>query len=444
MKQVFSKFLSLILIALTIILSLSLCFYSIKHFPPSVMNYAIKLISLEKDSAALESTELYYQNLEDAILIAKNSSLKEKDNSDTYLELSKLCFDIFSMETKKKHQIFIQINPSSASEIYTDDLLFKEIYRFLYLSLQHSPSNFRPFLYLSTLANLKLNIGEGYITSESIQEAQELTKHYIETALKLNPSKSQVAYAAGKYFLQMGDVEKAAHHFLRAITVNKNLSNKLFHETLYEPDKDALLGIVLEKNPELQMLYGDFLARNGMLIEAERFYKSSLDLSIDKMEPYKKLCDLYFKAGKFEDVRLLSNKMLEKGYARNQSDLAGIFHNLALYFEKEGLVSDAIENAQKAIEKNKEQLESHYLISKLHLENEDYDKAISNLKFILSHFREERTRNLTRDIHILLGEAYEEKGDILKAYEEYNKALKLHPKNKEVQKRINFLKRGLR
>ncbi len=441
MNLAHNKKASLILISFVVVFAISLSIYSIKHLPISIANYVLHNISSKKNSSLINIRDNYFNNLEDAVMLAKDVSKRERDNSNHYLSLSRLCFDTFNLESGKKYQILKTIKPSDNIDVYNDSMLIAEIFKLIYSSLNCNPSNYKPFLYLSNLVNLKLNSGEGYIDSEIIKEAQVLTHYYIEKALSLNPSKAQIIYASARYFLQIGEIKKAAIHFRKVLNLNNSFTTKIFSEISHE--KDTVIDIILEKSPQLQMLYADFLVSKNNYADAERYYSNSFELSADKSEIYRKLCQLYFTNGNNDKARAISERMIDEGYARNDEDLSLIFYNLSSYFEKENDFSSAIKHAKKAIENNQSEIKNYFLLSKLYLKISKPDQAISNLKFIFSHFDSETIKNSKQNIHFLLAEAYEMKDDIVKAYEEYNKALKLEPNNKEIQKRINFIRKGL-
>lgn len=445
MKNVRStKSSSIIQIAFAAIFALLLAFYSVKHLPVSIISFTLKNIPPQKDSLLSDTNGNYVESLLETILLAKKASLKEKDNSEYYLKLAEFYLDAFHLEDDKKKSILQSFVPSSVITDFEDALMIKVIYELLYSSLHYNPSNSRPFLHLTQLSQMSLNTGKRYIDSKMIKEAQSLSSHYIERALTLNPSNSQLNYAAGKCFILIGESEKAALRFRKALELNKNLSNSIFSETFYEKDKNTIINIILENEPISQILYGDFLISHKNYDEAEGYYKGGFDLSAEKIEPYQKLCQLYFDVGKIEEVKIISERMLKEGYTDTSEGRSEVFYNISRYYEAIEDFSAGIEFAQKAVETNKVEIRNLYLLAKLYLRNGEIERAISQLKFILTNFNREANRAILRDTHFLMGEAYERNDDIVKAYKEYNKALKLDPHNKKIQKRINFLMKGLR
>ena len=397
---------------------LSLGFYSLRHLPASIIQLELKALSAQTEPAMAGMPE-------EALALAQKACEKERDNPDYYRKLADLRFDSFSMDKEALPQIH-------------------DIYGMLYNSLRLTPTNHRIFISLSRLSTLKLNTGEGIIDVPMIREFETLSRHYIETAMKLDPSNSLLSSEAGKYYLRAGEMEKAVEHFRRVLRLNSDLAVEIFTEVSHETESEQIAEMIVENDPLLQRLYGDFLFRSRNYLGAEKYYKRSFELDPDKAEAYRRLCQIYWNAGNNEEVRLLSERMLKGKQAKKPDVLSEVHYNLSLYHEKEDSLSSALESARIAVRNNDDEIKNHLLLARLHLKKGDADEAVSALKRVLNSFDSEQLRCSAGAVHFLLGEAYEAKNDIVKAYEEYNRALKSDPGNREIQKRINFLEKGLR
>ncbi|MEW5806564.1 MAG: tetratricopeptide repeat protein [Acidobacteriota bacterium] len=440
----------LLQILLTTLLAISLGYYSLKHLTASFINLRLKILSPQEEESKKKPNQKksplqsHFKKLEESLSLARMGCVKEKDNPFYCLKVSELGLEAFSLSPDEKLRLMEILHPHAPKRMDEDQMLIREIFELLYSSLVLNPSNFRSLLYLTQLVEISLNFAKDFIDLDSMKDAHALSGHYIERALKLNPSHAQLNSLAGKYFLQMREAEKAGQYFRKALDLNRNLSATIFSEIQYERDREEVIDLILENKPELQSLYGDFLFDSKNYEDAEEYFNENFRLSRDRMAPYRKLCQLYTASGKNEETRILSERMLKEGYVKKAEDLSEVYYHIASAMEKSGDLHGAIEAAQKAVENNGQEIRNHYQLARLHLKNGETDLALSRLQVILRRFDRKTIRESGINVHLLLGEAYEKKDDILKAYEEYNKALKLNPDNNEIRKKINFLAKGLR
>ncbi len=178
----------------------------------------------------------------------------------------------------------------------------------------------------------------------------------------------------------------------------------------------------IELYPDFEMTYinmGYMYSKKGMNEEAARAYKAAL-----RLRPYLAKYIL-------DELRLIfsneeADKMVSHPYSGpsiSKLELADLYNNVALIYDKQDRFSDAVRMYEKSIETNPEYIDAHVNLGILYRKKEIYDNAVYEFNELLKIDRD------SMDGHFNLGFIYDRLGRYEEALSEYREVVKINPRD---------------
>lgn len=253
-------------------------------------------------------------------------------------------------------------------------------------------------------------------------------------ANKGNPQLGSVYYHLGQLYLETGKPDKAIE------VVEKGLTDARTTFPYYDPvplaDLRAVLGkawfykkdyekTVAELRTSLGIRPGDpetcyYLGRayvmKGMFQDAERAFSEALRVDPRNVATRYALANVYLKSkqlDKAEKEYLLILKV-DPAHSDSRNNLANIYYS-------RGMVGRAVEEYNKILETNPSHFRARNNLANIYLMNRQYDKAIAGYRKVLEN------ESSSAVVHYNLGLAYEGKGMLAEAEEEWRAALTIDP-----------------
>ena len=223
-----------------------------------------------------------------------------------------------------------------------------------------------------------------------------MAQHFVRRALKVNPN-SIGALA------QLAEIRRDQNQLGEAM--------RLFGEALAIDDSQ----------PFLYLGYGDVLQRAGRFKEAEKAFKSVLELEPDSFQARYNLGVTYTNMGRVEDAVTQYEAALQVDPKHPQ--VASTLNNLGVIFRAAGENDLALEKFEAAIEASPFNLESRYNAAILYLDRDKVDEAIELLE------EASALEPNHQAIHVRLGMAYLRKGRNQGAYRSFLLVRRLYPRN---------------
>lgn len=272
-------------------------------------------------------------------------------------------------------------------------------------AIEHDPES---AMLHSEVAEIKLKIGQ-------VPEALE----YINKAIKLDPAYRPPYVLAGVLMASAGKDWEAADYLRKAIKLDPSKEDAYLHLALslmrlfeYE-ETVATLKALVKLNPD-SVLGHYYLGRTygqmKLYREALGFFKKTLELrpefdqaAIDMAATYEAMGD-YPQA--IESYRALLGQDENRG---------AVLQRLIQLLIQQRRFPEALEQLQNAVKSGLGGQETLRKIGLVHLELEQYDEAITVFGAMLDK------DPAAHHIRLYLGIAFEEKGDLDKAYEEFAK-----------------------
>ncbi|MDD4013665.1 MAG: tetratricopeptide repeat protein [Candidatus Omnitrophica bacterium] len=273
-------------------------------------------------------------------------------------------------------------------------------------------------------------LGMVYLRNKRYQEA--LTEFI--RANKGDPGLGSVYCHLGQLYLETGDPDKAIE------ILEKGFMDAREEFPYYDPipraDMRAILGkaffekkdhkrAISELKASLAIRPGDVdvcyclgrcYASEGMLKDSEKIFIQALRSDPGNVAIRYALANVYLRSKEFDKA--------EKEYLRIldiEPDYSDARNNLANIYYARGMVDMAVKEYNRVLEADPSHFKARNNLANVCLMNRDFDKAIVEYRRILDG------RNSSAVVHFNLGLAYEGKGMLTKAYDEWMAALNIDP-----------------
>jgi len=168
----------------------------------------------------------------------------------------------------------------------------------------------------------------------------------------------------------------------------------------------------------------------GALDWGIRMFSEALELELKNPVLLTELGKLKLRANKFEEAEKLFNEALKL-----KLDYLDAQVQLALLLERKGDIEGAINKLQDILNKYPYAVEGHFQLGRLYYNEREYDKAVEQFQAALTLFP-----NHSNSLYSL-GLIYEKRGQKEMALRMFERVLQLNPGNKDVERKIEELKR---
>jgi len=260
----------------------------------------------------------------------------------------------------------------------------------------------------TAIAEIKLKIGQ-------VQEAME----YINKAIKLDPSFRDPLIMAGAIMATAGKDWEAADYLRKAIKLDPSkedaylqLSISLTRLFEYEEAVDTLKRLVALNNDSVLGYYylGRTYTQMKLYRDAVGYFKKTLELRPDFAQAAIDMAATYEALGDYSQAIEVYRGILD-----DDENRADVLQRLIQLLIQQRRFEEALEYLSIAVESGLGGQETMRKIGLVHLELEQYDDAIKVFSEMLDKDPS------AHPIRLYLGMAYEEKGDLDRAYAEFVK-----------------------
>lgn len=263
------------------------------------------------------------------------------------------------------------------------------------------------FLY-AAIAENKLKIGQ-------VQEALE----NINKAINLDPAFREPYVMAGILMASAGKDSEAAGYLRTAVKLDPGKEDAYLHLAVsltklfeYEEAVNTLKSLVKQNNESVLGYYylGRTYSQMKLYREAVGYFQKALDLRPEFSQSALDMAASYEALGDYSKAIDVYHGLLDEDESR-----PAVLQRLIQLLIQQRRFEEALDNLKLAVEAGLGGTETMRKIGLIHLELEQYDEAIAVFNQLLE---KDPTAHQFR---IYLGVAYEEKGDLDRAYAEFMK-----------------------
>ncbi|WP_117234406.1 lipopolysaccharide assembly protein LapB [Vibrio maerlii] len=207
-------------------------------------------------------------------------------------------------------------------------------------------------------------ISRQYVTGLNLllsDQSDKAVDHFIEL-LQVDNETIDTHLALGNLFRSRGEVD-------RAIRIHQNLISRS--------------GLTIDqKNLALQQLAKDYMV-SGFLDRAEKIFEQLVEEPDHKEGALQQLVAIYQQTREWDKAIHYANILVKMGRKRMKSNIAHFYCELAVLEQSEGQRKKAIGHFKKALDIDPKCVRASILLSKLSLENEEYQDTIAYLERVL-------------------------------------------------------------
>ncbi|HPX62353.1 MAG TPA: tetratricopeptide repeat protein [Deltaproteobacteria bacterium] len=258
-------------------------------------------------------------------------------------------------------------------------------------------------------------MGEAKLKTGQVQEALE----YINRAIKLDPTQRDPYVLAGVLMSTSGRDRQAVDYLKKAVSLNPKKEDAYLHLAVsltrlfeYEEAVNTLKGLIkLNSDSVLGYYYlGRTYSQMKLYRDAAGYFKKSIELRPEFDQAAIDMAASHEALGDYSKAIEIYQSILEHGDVR-----PAVLQRLIQLLIQQRRYEDALEQLNRAAETGLGGQETMRKIGLIHLELEQYDEAVKVFSGILA---KEPNAHAAR---LYLGMAFEEKGLLDRAYEEFGR-----------------------
>jgi tetratricopeptide (TPR) repeat protein len=174
-------------------------------------------------------------------------------------------------------------------------------------------------------------------------------------------------------------------------TVKKSPQSKMAHSTLAatydslnrleEAEREAKIAISIDPNFDHAVyILGDIYIKKGLLGKAAEEFNKLTTLRKDNTFAYDYLAAIYGMQGEYEKAKQAATQALEKN-----PGLDNARHNLAISYQKLGLMDEAIQTYEEYLKNNPKDLAVHMEVGQLYYDKQEFPKAENHWRSVLAN-----------------------------------------------------------